>query len=88
MDEAYNFIIKDSSNLIECSTDKILFKDKDYKIVKTFDVTMNVANKIDGLIINDQNIEIITHYIPSSGRGGYSGSGYSGSSSNNNNNNN
>ncbi len=87
MDEAYNFIIKDSSNLIECSTDKILFKDKDYKIVKTFDVTMNVANKIDGLIINDQ-IEIITHYIPSSGRGGYSGSGYSGSSSNNNNNNN
>lgn len=88
IEEAYNFILSDSSNLIECSIDKIFFKDKSYDIVKTFDVTMKVAYKIDGLIIYDQYIEIINRYVSSGGSSGYGGMSYGGSSSNNNNNNN
>lgn len=83
LDEAYDFIMLNPNNTINCGKTDIRFVKTNGETTKTFE-TNHTSTVIDGLIVSSTSLTIIPHYNLHS----YSGGGGSSSNNNNNNNNN
>ncbi len=85
LEEAYNFITKDTNNKINFGKSTIQFFNGS-NVVEKFAVKCIKPNVVDGLVISTLVFTLLPHYNPSYSSGG--GSSFGGGSSNNNHNNN